>query len=348
MEETNSKNKNILLSICCITYNHENFIKDTLEGFLLQEVNFKYEIIIHDDASTDKTAEIIKKYENQYSDLIISIYQQENQYSQGKPFLENVFEKAQGKYLAICEGDDFWIDKNKLQKQIDFLENNPEYSATYHNVYVVDENKKELKKEQNEHPFYEKHIVQKSDVEEISLAGQTASLVCINFWKKLDERLKKEFILSKANGDTKLSLVLVELGKIYYFSEIMSCYRKIYSGDSWTSRAKFKNMNYFYYYSRVELEKMMKNMFNKKYYLNKKKYLCGAFVATIKRPNVNNLKIFFKIFNKIENKVEGLIYILKHITNWLMKKIIKSKNEPNYRWPLLKKIIPLEEVINAK
>ena len=97
-----NQEEEIVVSICCITYNHEKFVKYALEGFLMQKTNFRYEIIIHDDASTDNTKEIIQKYKEKYPDLIRTIYQSENQYSQGKPFIENTFEIAKGKYLAIC------------------------------------------------------------------------------------------------------------------------------------------------------------------------------------------------------------------------------------------------------
>ena len=124
-----------LVSICCITYNHEKFISAAIEGFLNQKTKFHIEIIIHDDASTDMTAEIIRRFENQNPNLFHNIYQTENQYSKyGNRVLTNTFEVARGKYIAICEGDDYWTDPFKLQKQVDFLENNPDYEICYHNV----------------------------------------------------------------------------------------------------------------------------------------------------------------------------------------------------------------------
>lgn len=121
--------ENPQVSICCITYNHEAYIRDCLEGFLMQKTNFAYEILIHDDASTDKTADIIREYEAKYPDIIKPIYQTENQYSKGKKAWMNfLFPKAQGKYIAICEGDDFWVSPDKLQIQFDFMEANPDYS----------------------------------------------------------------------------------------------------------------------------------------------------------------------------------------------------------------------------
>src|SRR5690554_6580680 len=127
-----------LVSICCITYNHEKYIRDAIEGFLMQKTTFPVEILIHDDASTDKTAQIVKEYAENHSDLIITIFQTENQYSQGiKPWPNFVFPRARGKYIALCEGDDYWTDPLRLQKQVGFLEGNEEYGLIHTNNYVL-------------------------------------------------------------------------------------------------------------------------------------------------------------------------------------------------------------------
>jgi len=117
-----------LVSICCITYNHENYIRDAIEGFLMQKTSFPIEIIIHDDASTDNTAQIIKEYEDKYPDLFCNIFQNENQWSKGggSIYARFLYPQARGKYIALCEGDDYWTDPLKLQKKVDFMEVNPD------------------------------------------------------------------------------------------------------------------------------------------------------------------------------------------------------------------------------
>jgi len=121
-----------LVSICCITYNHVSYIMEAIDSFLMQETTFPFEILIHDDASTDGTTDIIIDYANKYPDIIRTIIQTENQYSKGGLINPRfVFPKARGKYIALCEGDDYWTDKTKLQKQVNFLENNPDYVITY-------------------------------------------------------------------------------------------------------------------------------------------------------------------------------------------------------------------------
>lgn len=126
-----------VVSILCDTFNHEGFIKETLEGFLKQETIFPFEIIVHDDASKDATPAILKEYAERYPLIIKTVLQKENQYSQKINFWSDVtFPMAQGKYIALCEGDDYWIDELKLQKQVDFLENNPDYVITWTDFYT--------------------------------------------------------------------------------------------------------------------------------------------------------------------------------------------------------------------
>jgi len=135
------ENKNVLVSICCVTYNHVEYIRDTLESFLMQKTDFPIEILIHDDASTDGTVEIVKEYERKYPEIVKPIFQKENQYSQGIGISATYqYPRARGKYIAICEGDDYWTDPNKLQKQVDFLENNTEFGLVFTDVQIIDKN----------------------------------------------------------------------------------------------------------------------------------------------------------------------------------------------------------------
>lgn len=130
-----------LVSISCITYNHELYIRDSLEGMLMQQCDFDFEILIHDDASTDNTQKIIKEYQEKYPNIIKPIFQKENQYSKGKRGFNATynFTRAIGRYIALCEGDDYWTDPLKLQKQVSFLENNPSVVLCTHQVNRVNE-----------------------------------------------------------------------------------------------------------------------------------------------------------------------------------------------------------------
>lgn len=127
-----------LVSINCLAYNHEKYIEDTLVGFLIQKTLFPFEILIHDDASTDNTANIIRVYERKYPSIIKPIYQKENQWTIDSEGIRRAqYDRIKGKYLAWCEGDDYWTDSFKLQKQIGFLEANPEYALVATDVILV-------------------------------------------------------------------------------------------------------------------------------------------------------------------------------------------------------------------
>jgi len=125
------------VAIWCITYNQKKFIKDALEGFVLQKTKFPIEVVVHDDASTDGTTDVIKDYAAKYPDLITPVIEQENQWKLGG--LQRIISimcksHCRGKYIAFCEGDDFWTDPMKLQRQVDFLEAHGDYSMCFHSA----------------------------------------------------------------------------------------------------------------------------------------------------------------------------------------------------------------------
>lgn len=174
-----------LVSISCLTYNHVNYIKQCLDGFLMQKTSFEFEILIHDDASTDGTRLIIEEYTQQYPNLIKPVYQKKNQYSQGVRgiMVRFNFPRAKGKYIALCEGDDYWTDPLKLQKQVDFLEDNEHMVLCGTEVRVLQKNGmfKENKKEKptikivgledvvKNYPFYTCSLVLKNKLFPIEL-----------------------------------------------------------------------------------------------------------------------------------------------------------------------------------
>ena len=134
-----------LVTIICNTFNQERYIRKTLEGLLMQKTNFLYEVIVHDDASTDRTPSIIREYAEKYPHIIVPILQKENQFSKGVWITNDLLlPMAKGKYIAMCEGDDFWTDPNKLQMQADIMEKYPECSVCVHSVRGISENEKKV------------------------------------------------------------------------------------------------------------------------------------------------------------------------------------------------------------
>lgn len=135
-----NKIKPVLVSIICLTYNQSKYIRNCLEGFVCQKTDFSFEAIVHDDASTDETQSVIREYVQKYPDIIKPIFEKENQYSKRDGSLQRIVNnELSGKYVALCEGDDYWIDPLKLQKQVNFLENNPEYGMCYTDFDIKNE-----------------------------------------------------------------------------------------------------------------------------------------------------------------------------------------------------------------
>ena len=122
------------VSVLCATFNHEDYLRQTLDSFVAQKTDFPFEVLVNDDASTDHTAEILREYADRYPDIIRPFYQDENLYSRRMNVYDLVFfPAARGKYIALCEGDDYWNDPEKLQRQTDWLDAHPDYSACVHN-----------------------------------------------------------------------------------------------------------------------------------------------------------------------------------------------------------------------
>ena len=222
MEENQLK-----VSVCCLAYNHASYIRQCLDGFLMQKTNFPIEILIHDDASTDGTQDIIREYEAKYPDIIKPIYQKENQYSKGISIsLTYNWSRAKGKYVAICEGDDYWTDPYKLQKQVDFLESHPDYVMCSHrfNQYIQDKN---LLEEEKDLTF------QGSDYDLKNLIGGkwlTQTLTVMYRRSALD---LKEYESYGMSMDIILFYALLKNGKGYCFPNIMGTYR-LHGGGTWS------------------------------------------------------------------------------------------------------------------
>ena len=210
----------ITVSICCLTYNHRPYIKECLEGFLIQKCNFKFEVLIYDDASTDGTSEIILEYQSKFPDIIKPIIQIENQYSKGVR-VNNVynFSRTKGKYLALCEGDDYWTDPLKLQKQVDFLEQNDDFSICAHAVNEVDEN------------FNFKRVFSKPGVySRIEfMKNYSISTLSVVFRAEIFEVSKKEICIN----DYSIFMVLLQHKKLMVLDEIMGVHIE-HSGGVWS------------------------------------------------------------------------------------------------------------------
>lgn len=285
----------IMVSVCCAAYNHEKYIRDALDGFVMQKTNFKFEVLIHDDASTDSTADIIREYEKKYPDIIKPMYQKENQYSKGI-HITNTYQipRAQGKYIALCEGDDYWTDPLKLQKQFDAMEKNPIINICAHRAVMVKEETKEAISEVA--PANSDTVL---SVEQV-IVGEGGYVVTSSLFFKKNlftnvPGFRKTFMI-----DYTLQIYGALSGGMLYLNDSMSAYR-IRMSDSWTSETmknKEKRINFW----KRSIE--MRNMLNKE---TEYKYN-----EAIETANVNAQIMIFRITGQYkEIKKEPYLSVYK-------------------------------------
>ncbi|MBB1290176.1 glycosyltransferase [Pseudoalteromonas sp. SR43-6] len=221
-----------IVSVLCNTFNQATYIEDAFRGFLIQKTDFVFEVIVHDDASTDRTSDIVREYAKRYPQIFKPVIQTENQYSQGKKPTLLSSAHAKGEYFALCEGDDFWLDESKLQKQFECLKDNPKVGLCFHSAITINckTNEQLLSGEYGEKDLLInlKDIIAKSH-------GQimTASTFC-----KKEVILKfSEFVESRpwlTVGDIYIHFFGAQNSGAFYLHETMSVYR-IFAVGSWTS-----------------------------------------------------------------------------------------------------------------
>lgn len=238
-----------LVSIICITYNHEKYIAQALNGFLMQETHFPFEILIGEDCSTDATRFILQEYQNKYPNLIKLITSELN-VGPSQNF-KRLFEPSTSKYIALCEGDDYWTASNKLEKQIAFLEKYPEYTMCCHNSTNYDQETNQISQIfpniPNEKDFLLNDLFKKNIVN-----------TCTVVYRNLGIKITEMFDLLPM-GDWPLHMLHAEFGKIKYFPEIMAVYR-IHGKGIWTSSDQLHRLE-----SAITMLQYMKNYFNNSY-----------------------------------------------------------------------------------
>jgi glycosyltransferase involved in cell wall biosynthesis len=242
------------VSICCLTYNHEAWIKKAIEGFLLQKTDFDVEIVIHDDASTDATPPIIEAYQHKHPEMIRPILNKENLYRSGTSLYEiytrKVFPKLKGKYIAICEGDDYWTDPLKLQKQVDFLEQHSDYSISFHRVGFVgdgnvnfDEHSemyKSLFSQRNSFTFDD--LLKENFIPNCSVVYRNDAIDFPDLFHEVDF------------PDWPIHLIFAQKGKLHFMDELMAHHR-ISNAGMWEGKSLHERyrMNALFYQDLLRL-----------------------------------------------------------------------------------------------
>ncbi len=227
----------ITVSVVCLVYNHALYLKKCLDGIVGQKTNFSLEVIVNDDASTDNSKEIISEYEKKYPDLIKAIYHKENQWIKGVNIIRSVLFHAKGRYVAVCDGDDYWTDENKLQKQFEFMESHKECSMCAHKMLTVDARTEEGLFFIPKNNFEKKEIYTIRDFLKSGYFIQTTSYfvrgtVVEEYCKSLPK-----FIELCPAGDTALLMWCAYKGNVGYIDEKMGCYRLAVK-NSWSEQLK--------------------------------------------------------------------------------------------------------------
>lgn len=322
---------NIKVSIICVTYNQEKYIRKTLDSFLMQETDFDYEIIVHDDASTDETKKIIEDYIRKYPEKIKAIFEKENIYSQDKSVFAVTVKEAKGEYIAVCDGDDFWTNKYKLQKQYDVLEKYKNCSCCVHKVATCDEEEHVLEKVKPSSKYGLNKDTLLTQDEFAKLLFSKASTKCpfqtsSYFFRKsvLDNADNFNWSIERRKyvDANKLKIFLLT-GDIFYINEIMSTYR-IWAINSLSYKSK-TNSDYlgFEMYNLIKEDLEFDKYTNYKYheYINVEFYRYLLFSNEIninKERNKELLKIhklnILEMIRSVGIK-RILVYIFKKINN---------------------------------
>jgi len=223
----------IMASVNCVTFNHAAYIRQALDSFLMQKAEFKYEILIHDDASTDGTGDIIREYAEKYPDIVKPLIQTENQYSQGIDNISGAFNfpRARGKYIFMCDGDDYWVSPDKMQKQVEYMETHPECTLCIHSAKI--ELMGKAITEGQMRPYRGNRVITPEEIVDKTSGYAMSSMA---FPSRLVRNLP-DYYVDCPVGDTPLQLMAAAEGYGYYMDEPLSAYRVGVAG-SWTVEGK--------------------------------------------------------------------------------------------------------------
>lgn len=319
-----------LVSIICITYNHQPYITDAIEGFLKQQTNFPFEIIIHDDASTDGTTQIIQQYVEKYPHIITPIFQKENQSSRFKknallPIIMTTVARAKGQYIAYCDGDDYWIDTHKLCIQISEMLKNPHCKMSFHPVLRRSINGQRREKVIARHSTHNKIFETKQLVLGTAKFCPTVSFI---FNKKDVFTSIPSWLFDAPCTDYFLQILASLKGGALYISKVMAVYRS-HSMGSWTEKiSKDKNLIYSYFFGMLQsLEDI--NTYTNKQFCNEisliKRKLC-FFMSVNPALSLESRKEIFKQNKNIFDLKRKILWYLMFRNKKLSARIFDIKN----------------------
>ena len=236
--------KKPLLAVRCITYNHEAFLRDTLEGFVRQVADFPFVVVVHEDVSTDGTARVLREYAERYPDVILPIFEEQNQFSKRDGTLNRIMTTATAatgaRYVAFCDGDDYWKSPDKLRRQVHFLESHPDFAMCFHNATVHNET------DGTDTPFAPLESREYTLQEALRNWSIIPSASIVFRAGLYDSPLFAKCVQSKGLiiEDLPLAIRSFEAGRVFGFAESMSVYRLQPAG--WTQLKKVSPEFYLY------------------------------------------------------------------------------------------------------
>lgn len=320
------------LTIVTTTYNQEKYIGQAIEGMLMQKTNFEFHIVISNDNSTDGTQRILQQYKEKYPEKITIINNEKNLGAMGN-FINTLSQIKDTEYVALCDGDDFWTDENKLQKQIDFLDSNKDFSICFHKARLFYENK-----EKNDEiiPQGAKNV---STIEDLVKENYIVANSVVYRWKFNEIDLKEIFPDNIVPGDYYIHLLHAEDGKIKMINEVMSAYRRHEEGMWWSNASEDKELFSLkygkkflnFYNSADKYMKLPENSF----YEQRKDILYNLIVAYVKNDKAEKLN---EIVESEKDK-ELFNICMKDIVNrniWFLDYLISQENSKKQKSILMK------------
>ena len=318
-----------LVVIKCLVYNHEPYLRDCLEGFVMQQTNFPFVAIVHDDASTDGSAAIIREYEEKYPNIIKPIYETENQYSKRDGSLTRIMNAAidatGAKYIAMCEGDDYWTDPLKLQKQVDFMEENPIYGICCHRfselpidgtILCGDHFSDVIK---NDYKGFELNR------NNYLLVGKLPQILTVLYRQDILNKSRYEHIKSRSKYDQSLFYALVQVAPIWIMNENMGVYRR-HQGGVATSIIGSINASKKQYHTWKDIYEVYQTEETKSMYIHNLRAYIYHYVKISSNLSIQELISLIKEIRLVINTTDLLSLYLKIIIAYLIRLINKIKS----------------------
>lgn len=313
----------VLVSIQCLVYNHEPYLRQCLDGFVMQKADFPFEAIVHDDASTDNSAAIIREYAEKYPDIIKPIYEIENQYSKDREILRRIVNDAcKGKYIALCEGDDYWTDPHKLQIQVSFLESHPDYTMCCHGAVNINlEGLVWYTKPNSDCIVSTKTIIEEG--------GGLIPTLSIVYRSSLMKGLA-EFTKGLSIGDYPLNIYSALNGKVMFMENVMGVHT-LGGADSWHVRVANDVNKYSLFVSELQdwlddLDKQTKGKYHDS--------ICFCKITTLMslckmNDDYSMLRFYDGLWyylKKMSLKYRMILFLRVYYFNWLVNFFLFVKN----------------------